>query len=220
MCKAEIESTYEGRSEELGCPNPEFSGVARGRAHLQGDRSPAGQLGEISGSRLREQRILAPAPQRPNRPPAERRQHGERYAEREDVDGDDPDPPERNAEAVQGTVSVLRRGLLRRGLQVESDRREVRGADRRRLAALQPLDARRQPVDPRLDLVCLFGLPECRELRLQPGDRAVGRVQPASRSWMSTCSLVIVPSLDRRVIAACTLLRGIFSVRSADAALA
>jgi hypothetical protein len=25
MCKAEIESTYEGRSEDLGCPNPEFS---------------------------------------------------------------------------------------------------------------------------------------------------------------------------------------------------
>ena len=25
MCKAEIESTYESRSEDLGCPNPEFS---------------------------------------------------------------------------------------------------------------------------------------------------------------------------------------------------
>ena len=31
MCKAEIESTYEGRSEDLGCPNPEFSELPVGK---------------------------------------------------------------------------------------------------------------------------------------------------------------------------------------------
>ena len=42
MCKAEIESTYEGRSEDLGCPNPEFSELPVGEptfkviARLQG----------------------------------------------------------------------------------------------------------------------------------------------------------------------------------------
>ena len=31
MCKAEVEQTYEGRDDELGCVNPEFSELPVGR---------------------------------------------------------------------------------------------------------------------------------------------------------------------------------------------
>src|SRR5947208_3197353 len=43
-------------------------------------------------------------------------------------------------------------------------------------------------------------------------------LRPACTSWMSTCSPVIVPSAESRVIASCTCARGTLSVRSAVAA--
>ena len=139
-------------------------------------------------------------------------------AEHEHVDGADPDPAQRDAEAVQRPVAVVHRRGLRGRLQMQRDRRVVRGADRRRRVPLQALDPRGQRGD-------LSPAP-----RLSARPRAASRAAPAaarscgrSRSGRpagpatSTCSPVIVPSAESRVIAVWTWARGIFSVRSARA---
>ena len=73
MCKAEIESTYEGRSEDPGCPNPEFSELPVGEPTFK-------VIALLQGRSLRlgEQLVLSAAAQRAHRPPAERDEHEQR----------------------------------------------------------------------------------------------------------------------------------------------
>ena len=99
MCHAEIERTYESRVDELGCVNPEFNELPRRPADVPGVRSAQGRL---SSAFSRRRRIVRTASQ-PTRPSST----SSGSTEREPVDRADPDPAERDAEAVQRSVAVV-----------------------------------------------------------------------------------------------------------------
>ena len=64
MCKAEIERTYESRlDDELGCVNPEFDELPRGRADVPRLRAAQDRLSSASSRRRRSVRTASHASQ-------------------------------------------------------------------------------------------------------------------------------------------------------------
>ena len=100
---------------------PGVLGASGRRADVPRDRPDHGRLSSASTRRRRTIRVTSQA-----RPTS----RNERCAERERVDGADPDPVERDAESVQRPVRAATGCRDRRCLEVHLDRGVVRGAHR------------------------------------------------------------------------------------------
>ena len=139
--------------------------------------------------------------------------------EREPVDRADPDPAERDAEAVQRAVAVvLRHDGGRRG-EVQRDRGVARRTERGRLGALQALDPGRERGDlPHDHRGRRLRRAAPRAARCRRCDHAVGRVDAGLEILDVDLLAVIVPSDERRATAWRTFVFGTFRTRSAVAA--
>ena len=211
MCRAEVERTYESRARRRArLRQPGVLGAAGRRADVPRDRAAQGELSSASSP---------PAAHGASRARRARPAAASGSAERKRVDRADPDPRNATPSPCSGPWRVLvRRGDLRR-LQVQLDRREVRGADGRRLAAVAgaAICAVTASICAGRDAVCSARGASRSCCCSRSIVRSVA-LTPAWTSWTSTCSPVIVPSAESRWIASCTCVRGTFRTRSADAA--